>query len=251
MINRKKKSNELTLKEKFWGHFHHMLDISKFGNEKIIERLDNYSSVTQFFEKNYLLGNIPEKYFDFELENIRHRIEILESNIEEFEKAKKYIDSISKAIENGVGLYIHGPHGVGKTALAAIVLKTAIKQYYSAFFSRSTEVVEFARSGWRNENKKAYWTYVVNNSSFFVIDDIGRLFSDINEAERIHIDEIFTKRDDSNLCTIITSNHSLDDNKDLCGDALYSSFKERLIEIKFLGEDYRSVINESLIDKLK
>jgi DNA replication protein DnaC len=249
MINRKNKLNN-NIKQKFWAHFHHMLDISNSGNEKILDRLSSYSSVTHFFEKNYVLSNIPEKYFDFELEQLRSRLETSEINIEQLDKAKKYLDNINKAIEKGIGLYIYGPHGVGKTALAVIALKTAIKQYRTGFFSRSSDIVEFARSGWRNEDKKNFWTYVVNNNDFFVIDDIGRLFNGINESERNHIDEIFMKRDDSNLCTIITSNHSLENNKDIYGEALYSSFKERLIEIKFLGEDYRSVINESLLDRL-
>jgi len=245
MISRKNSN-----KQEFWSHFHHMLDISRFGNEKILERLEQYSSVKNFFEKNYLLANIPEKYFKFEFEIIRDKIETIESNVEQIKKVEKFINSIEKAEKEGIGLYIAGSHGVGKTAIAIIILKTAILHYFSAFFSRSTEVVDFVRSGWKNEEKKAYWTYVVNNCKFFVIDDIGRLFSQISDSERANIDEIFTKRDDANLCTIITANHSLETNKDLLGEALYSNFKERLIEIKLLGEDYRNIIGESLINKL-
>jgi DNA replication protein DnaC len=248
MINRKSQGS--TLKHEFWSHFHQMLDITKFGNEKILERLAHYSSVENFFEKNYLLANIPEKYFGFELDSIRDKIETIESNQEQLKKIEKYIASIDKAAKEGIGLYISGSHGVGKTALAIIILKTAIQHYYSAFFSRSTEIIEFVRSGWKSEDKKAYWSYVVNNSMFFVIDDIGRLFSQISEHERANIDDIFTKRDDANLCTIITANHPLETNKDLLGDALYSNFKERLIEVKLLGEDYRNIIGESLLEKL-
>lgn len=248
MIARKKQGN--TLKYSFWSHFHHMIDITKFGNEKIVERLDFYSSVDDFFEKNFLLANIPEKYFKFSFDSIRDKIETIELNIEQVKKIEKYINSIDKAAEEGIGLYISGSHGVGKTAIAIIILKIAIQHYYSSFFSRSNEIIDFVRSGWKSEEKKAYWTYIVNNCVFFVIDDIGRLFSQINDAERANIDEIFTKRDDANLCTIITSNHPLETNKDLLGDALYSSFKERLIEVKLLGEDYRNIIGESLLDKL-
>jgi DNA replication protein DnaC len=227
-----------------------MLDISKYVNEKILERLEHYSSINDFFEKNYLLANIPEKYFKFEFNTIRDKIETIESNIEQVKKLEKYIGSIEKAGKEGIGLYISGSHGVGKTAIAIIILKIAIMHYLSAFFTRSTEVIEFVRSGWRNEDKKAYWTYVVNNCKFFVIDDVGRLFNQVSDSERANIDEIFTKRDDANLCTIFTANHSLESNKDLLGDALYSNFKERLIEIKLLGEDYRNIIGESLLEKL-
>jgi len=247
MINRKKDND---LKHLFWSHFHHMLDMTKFGNEKILERLDCYSSVDNFFEKNFLLSNIPEKYFSFEFSTIRDKLESIEANIEQIKKIEKYIGSIQKAAKEGIGLYISGSHGVGKTALAIIILKIAIQNYYTGFFSRSIDVIEFVRSGWKSEDKKAYWSYVVNNNMFFVIDDVGRLFNQVSDSERANIDEIFTKRDDSSLCTIITANHSLETNKDLLGDALYSSFKERLIEIKLLGEDYRNIIGESLLDKL-
>jgi DNA replication protein DnaC len=240
----------LSNKHEFWSHFHQMLEISRFGNEKIFERLSHYSSVNEFFEKNYLLANIPEKYFDFNLNMMRDKIETIESNIEQVKKIEKYIDSIEKAAEKGIGLYISGSHGVGKTAIAIIILKTAIQHYCSAFFSRSTEIIQFVRDGWKNEDKKAYLSYVVNNSTFFVIDDIGRLYSEISEAERSNIDDIFTKRDDANLCTIITANHPLETNKDLLGDAMYSNFKERLVEVKLLGEDYRNIIGETLLDKL-
>lgn len=248
MINRKFQNT--SQRHEFWSHFHKMLEISKYGNEKILERLEHYSSLDNFFEKNYLLGNIPEKFFKFELNLIRDKIETIESNIDEIKKVEKYLASIDKAAKEGIGLYISGAHGVGKTAIAIIALKTAIRNYYSSFFSRSTEIVDFVRSGWKNDDKKAYWLYVVNNCTFFVIDDIGRLFSDINEYERSNIDEIFTKRDDSNLCTIITANHSLETNKDLLGEALFSNFKERLIEVKLIGEDYRNIIGESLLEKL-
>ncbi|MDD5649696.1 MAG: ATP-binding protein [Candidatus Nanoarchaeia archaeon] len=247
MILRKRNSS---VKYNFWSHFHKMIDISAFGNEKIIDKLNNYSSIENFIEKNYLLANIPEKYFNFEFSTIKDKIETTERNTEQIKNIEKYINSIDKAAENGIGLYLSGSHGVGKTALAIIILKTAINNYFSSFFSRSTEIVEFIRSGWKNDDKKAYFSYVVNNCKFFVIDDIGRLFDQISKSERANIDEIFTKRDDSNLCTIITANHPLEVNKDLLGDALYSNFKERLIEIKLLGEDYRSIIGQSLLGKL-
>lgn len=246
MINRKNQ----TKKYKFWSHFHTMLDISKTGNEKISERLSFFSSVDDFTEKNYLLANIPEKYFDLDFSPIKDKLLKSNNTIEEIEKFEKYYNAIDKAAEKGIGLYIYGSHGVGKTSLAIILLKIAIQKYYSAFFSTSNEALEFMRAGWKNEDKKFFWTYVINNCKFFVIDDIGRLFSQFNEGEKTNINDSFIKRDNSNLCTIMTANHSLDQNRDLLGEALYSNFKERLIEIKFVGEDYRNIISKQLLDEL-
>ena len=154
------------------------------------------------------------------------------------------------ASKKGIGLYLSGPHGVAKTTISVIILKKAIHSFYKCFFCKSSSIVEFARSGWKNAEKKDYWEYVINKMDFLVIDDVARSYNQINDAEKFYVDEIFTKRDDANLVTIITANHKLDSNKDLFGEALFSNFKERLIEVNLIGDDFRNIIGDKLLDEL-
>jgi len=239
----------MSKKRDFWNHYFRFRDLTQFGNEQLFQKLEDVDSVRNWLGTNYILANIPPKYFKFEFDKIKKRILTVEKNYESIEKLESYLKNIANAFEKGIGLYLSGPHGVAKTTISIIILKEAIKKNYKCFFCKSSEIINFARSGWKNEERKIYWDYIVDNVDFLVVDDIVRLF-DVSEKERVHIDEIFTKRDDANKVTIITANHELRDNKDVFGEALYSNFKERLIEIDLVGDDYRDLLGEQLMDGL-
>jgi len=237
-------------KQLFWDHYFKMGELSEFGNEDAKERLAALNTEADMLKRHYTLANIPEKYFKFEFDIIKNKWLYDNANKEPVSKIETYLNSLEQAAEKGVGLYLHGPHGVAKTTIATIILKKAISLKYRCFFAKSTEIVEFARSGWKNEERKIFFDYVTSAVDFFVIDDVARLI-DATDVERIHIDKIFTKRDDSNLVTIMTANIAIEENKEVFGEALYSNFKERLIPIKFSGTDYRKTIGESLFESLK
>jgi DNA replication protein DnaC len=241
--------SDLDKRKKFLDNYFKLIDITEVGNDKIWDRLEEIDSSKDFFLKNYVLANIPEKYFNFEFDQIKKKIIQDKRNKNAIETIEKYLNSLDAAKEKGIGLYISGPHGVAKTTISIIILKKALKEFYRCFFCKSTEIIEFARAGWKNEERKQFWNYVVNNSDFMVIDDIARLL-ELSETEKFYIDEIFTKRDGSNLCTIITSNHILESHREKLGEAMYSSFKERLIEVDIIGNDYRETIGKNLINEL-
>ena len=244
------KSNKISDRSrKFKEHFFAMLTYSE-SNEGVIEKLKKYEPYEQDLERHYTLANIPEKYFDFEFENIKTKILTIEQNIEQINKVEKYLSSLDKAAEKGIGLYLSGPHGVAKTTISVIVLKEAIHLRHKCFFCKASSIVDFVRSGWKNEDKKKFWEYVINAVDFLVIDDMVRSYNQINEAEKIYIDGIFTKRDDANLSTIITANHKLESNRELFGEALFSNFKERLIEVNLIGDDFRNIIWYKLLEDL-
>jgi len=194
-------------------------------------------------------------------EFIKDNINGFKCNPDKFEfvnKIEKYINSLENAAQKGIGLYLNGPHGVAKTTISVIILKLAIKKYFRCFFWKSSEIIEFIKSGWKNEYRTVFFDYIINTVDFLVIDDVARLFnteknekSSLDDAmEKSYIDKIFTKRDDKNLATIITTNNVLNENKDRFGEALYSNFKEKLIEINITGKDFRHIIGNQLESEL-
>jgi DNA replication protein DnaC len=235
-------------KQLFWDHYFKISELSEFGNEGVPEKLEKYNTEKDMLKRHYSLANIPEKYFSFEFETIKTKLKETD-NAESIAKIEKYFGSLDKAAKKGIGLYLCGEHGVAKTTIATIILKKAIAEDFRCFFAKSTEIVEFARSGWKNEDRKVFFDYIVNTVDFFVIDDVARL-SEVTDAEKIHTDKIFTKRDDLNLVTIMTANHIMDKNKSLFGEGLFSNFKERMIPVELFGDDYRNTIGDSLLDKL-
>lgn len=248
-INRKRLMN-LGSDHDFWNHYHRMIELCYEGNEEILDRIKKYDK-NEFIKRHYVMANIPEKYFKFKYSIIKNYLLGQDHNKKEIEKLDKYLNSLDKAAKKGIGLYLSGSHGTAKTTIATIILRRAIKKRFKCFFWKSAEIVEFIRSGWKNEYRRIFFDYVINNVDFLVIDDVARLFGiEKTNAEQLYIDQIFTKRDDKNLATIITANHSLDKNKKHFGEALYSNFKERLIEILLVGEDFRNKIGKNLLNEL-
>lgn len=263
MINRKKQQKK-GIKYSFWQHYHKVVELSMDGNQELLERLNSYD-VSVDKERYYTLANIPEKYFYFDFAPIEKVAKQTFANEEPISIVKKYLESLDNAAAKGIGLYIHGTHGVAKTTISAIILKKAIELYYRCFFWKSTEIAEFVKTGWKNENRRVFFDYIVNTVDFLVIDDVSRLMqkkrtsTDEEELddhtvfkpeERMLIDRIFTKRDDMNRVTILTSNTEYKDITKLFDDALSSNFKERLIDIHLQGEDFRNSIGAKLIEQL-
>jgi len=233
MIQRKRR------KSKFWNHYHRTVDLSRDGNEELFGRLNDLD-INLKTERFYVLANIPQKYFSFEMKDIEAYIKKNQENEKiTFPKVEKYIKNIDRNVIKGTGLYLHGSHGIGKTTISVIVLKRAIELHYRCFFWKSSEIIDFIKSSWKNENRRLFFDYIINTVDLLVIDDVARLFEEQRGEERLYIDRIFTKRDDLNLVTILTANKTLEDSKILFGDGLFSNFKERLIEINLLGRDYR------------
>jgi DNA replication protein DnaC len=246
MIKRKAEK-KVTREYSYWDHYHKMIDLCYDGNPEILNRINNCDDKIQ---KHYYLANIPEKYFEFEFKEIEKTLIEHAGNELAINNLKKYLDSLPNAAQKGIGLYLHGPHGVAKTTLAIIILKKAISQLFKCYFIKSAEMVDTIKAGWKNESIKDFLDYITNNVDFLIIDDLNRLLKVNDESEKMYIDKIFTKRDDMNLPTIITSNQSIEENKIQLGEALYSNFKERLIEVKIMGSDYRNEIGTKLLKEL-
>lgn len=237
-------------KHKFWQHYHRVIDLCYEGNVELLERINRDTG--EEIKRLYLMANIPKKYFDFEFSKIKNSIAT--KNSVAISVIEKYLNSLPKAAKKGIGLFLTGPHGVSKTTIATIILKAATQQFFRCFFWKSTEIVEFIKSGWKNEYRRVFFEYIINTVDFLVIDDVARLFDSDNESfsktEQVFIDKIFSKRDDLNLSTILTSNYGLQQSKELFGEAAFSSFVERLIEVKLTGTDFHNVIGENLVEEL-
>jgi DNA replication protein DnaC len=59
---------------------------------------------------------------------------------------ERYLRHISRMIAEGASLLIHGPAGVGKTSIAAMIAKEARSTYHTVLFCRIWELREMIRS---------------------------------------------------------------------------------------------------------
>jgi len=149
----------------------------------------------------------------------------------------KYLGSIKERMVEGQGLLLHGPYSSGKSAIAAICLKTAL-------------LLQFPKIGlWIKA--KALPDYIINKTRF---DDAFTMYSRAKSVPLLVIDEIqlrknlgytenmaedlIRERIDKQLATIITTNHSLSTIRDEY-PALYEILQEGVLPLKIEGCNFR------------
>lgn len=212
--------------------------------KQIKEKCDCKSGCEKCDKKILLLtkfknANIPIKYVKLKLDNIE--------DIVLKEMVSSYINNIKKAHEDGIGLYIYGPNGTGKTAIEVIIMKEVIKLGYTAKYYQFSYVIDKFYN--REDNN-------INDfitCDFLILDDIDKAYIANNSTYPLSkLDYILRYRCQRNMVTIISSNLSINQylgkiknqDNEIFITSLLSLFNEAFIPIKVDGEDYRKKIRE-------
>ena len=138
-----------------------------------------------------------------------------------------------------VGLYLHGPCGIGKTHLAVAVIRAQILKGFSAFFIETPSLLFALRKTFSNdstmtdeEQLQRYLSY-----SFLMLDDFGVEKS--SEWVRQTLDYIIYHRDARMKPVIITSNLDPEGIKKKHGNRIVSRIKGMCHILKMDGVDRR------------
>jgi DNA replication protein DnaC len=178
-------------------------------------------------------SNIPLKYRDYNLDIISHpHVQDIKS------KVKEYIDNIDKNRKTGLGLYLYGSQGLGKTVMGCVVLMEAIKKGYKVYFSYFAECLDILIGTRLGEEERKEVANKILEADFLMIDNV-----DFERAKttllNTSVDMLLRKRADSKLINIITANYSIEEISGHYGYQISSLFAENAIELHFKGADYR------------
>lgn len=196
----------------------------KIKKQKQIERLRRAS----------LLG---EKYRNALFENT----ETAHSNDFEhiYNRCRKYCENADKVLEKGIGIYLFGEKGTGKTRLTACMGNELMKNYYTVLY---TNFAEISRGIFKEDN------YIdrLARIDFLFIDDFGtekitKGNEDLWLQEKVF--EVVNKRYIENKPIIFTSNYSILEMMKERG--LAERTADRIVEmceaIKLNGDSYRAL----------
>lgn len=161
------------------------------------------------------------------------------------DRARKYCAAAGKVLEQGVGIYLYGAKGTGKTHLTACIANELMSNYYSVLYTNFSEISKSIRAtyGNRGESEQAFIDKLAT-IDFLFIDDFGtesvaRDGDDLWLQEKIF--EVVNKRYNANKPIIFTSNYSLADmikNRGLA-DKTVDRISEICEVIKLDGKSYR------------
>lgn len=190
------------------------------GSDYTCECVKNYK-----FLHGMIMSAIPFKYRYADINNIQ--VATLKDSLKTI---KNYVNYLKENKDTGLGLYLYGTTGTGKSYVACYVLEQALQQGYSTFFCT---VEQYKRALF---DKDSDYIYNVNESDFTLIDDYGREFSDTKGFIDAQVDEMLRYRYDRNKPTIITSNILSRDIENL---RIKSILYDAYIKLPFESVDYR------------
>lgn len=161
------------------------------------------------------------------------------------DRARKYCAVAGKVLAQGVGIYLYGAKGTGKTHLTACIANELMSNYYSVLYTNFSEISKSIRAtyGNRGESEQAFIDKLAA-IDFLFIDDFGtesvaRDGDDLWLQEKIF--EVVNKRYNANKPIIFTSNYSLAEmvkNRGLA-DKTVDRISEMCEVIKLDGKSYR------------
>ena len=175
-------------------------------------------------------ANIPKEYWYFSLEDFKGDQRALK-------EVQEYVTYIDNYIKKGIGLFLWGSHGTGKTFLAAYVLKEAIKKGFKnvRFTCLSDIVSQFTASWYSDVDQKEFYNKMLD-TQLLVIDDVGKEYKAKSNLAESVFDRVLRYREHP---TIITSNKALEDIGTAYGESIASLMYGKLISVRFAGTDYR------------
>lgn len=209
---------------------------------------------TRNIQKLFQKSGIPIRYLYKKLDHFETDFtdnhEITVSLMAALDMAHQYTDEFDlQGKEKGLGLYIYGPAGTGKTMLACLILNEIILEYQAnvLFINITRDFFDPIRSTYNIENKKyGKGEEIFNkiaNADLLVIDDFG-VQSD-SEWEKRTLYDLINIRYEKVLPTILTSNEEPKKWKELFNGRIYSRLEETTDTIFIESLDYRGRISKS------
>jgi putative DNA replication protein len=197
------------------------------------------------------ISDLPSKWQEYTFENA----EILckeENKIHQ--KLKYYCKNFKKAKEKGLGLYLCGEVGTGKSFYSLCIFNELLSNYYKVYRTTLNGIYQRIQSTFSNFNnlteEKVFKDLL--NADLIILDDLGK--ENISETwGKSKLYTIFNFFYEKNKCIIISTNlgkREIADFMDTQGtDALLDRFRERLYTLEFVWSSRREKIGEKIFEE--
>ena len=173
-------------------------------NEK--ERHSKKQEKLESLFKSSLMG---EKYKGYKFED-------LQSDNKEYEfimnRCIKYCNVAQDVLEQGIGIYLYGDSGNGKTTLTACMANILMQRFYTVVYTSFGEIAKQITATFKNDDTELDFITKLTNVDFLFIDDIGTEMVKKNDKDiwlQEKVFEIVNLRYNNNKPIIFTSNYSM------------------------------------------
>ena len=167
-----------------------------------------------------------------------------------FNRCKRYCEVADEVLKRGIGIYLYGSKGVGKTHLTACMANELIDEYNTVIYTNFSEISRRIRATFSNRNEtEADFMEKLANVDFLFIDDFGTETVQRNETDvwlQEKVFEVINRRYNNNKPIIFTSNYSLRELIQERGmaDKTVDRINEMCETMKIEGKSYRLMAKE-------
>lgn len=162
---------------------------------------------------------------------------------------KMYLQYQTEFIDRGIGLFLFGNTGTGKTMIANLLLKDMVRDGYSCFATTFAHCIEMYTDGWHDAEQKRSFSNRFMRSRVLLLDDLGKEMR--GKLSPSTFDYILRTRVQECRPTIVTSNLSPLQIENEYGVAALSLLVEQSIEVNLGGQDYRVSANQRTLAEIE
>jgi len=204
--------------------------------EKEAGKLDTWRS-------KMIKANIPREFWGINLQNFGGD-----------KKAKalveKYCENIDEALEKGIGFCFMGPHGIGKTSLLMVILKTALQHGYSAFYMTLPEIFRQIYLGFEYKELLVELNQILLRTQFLAIGELGRDYhrKESQQFALSEFDSLVRQRRSMCFATSFDTNMEKEELEGTYGEALMSLFASSLKLVQVSGKDFRKTVQKKVVE---
>lgn len=162
----------------------------------------------------------------------------------------KYLDQRKEMLSDGIGLFLWGANGTGKTHLAMCAAKMLINLGYRVRVFSIDEIVDKFTSSWYSDDEKKELNDMLRNTDFLFIDEFGKNVDDEGKAKYLPdlvkrvMESVIRYRVQMHKPIWFTSNTDPAFVKDVFSEDIASLLNEAVVPVCVRGEDYRKVIQK-------
>lgn len=165
-------------------------------------------------------------------------------------QVRKYIDQSQSLLKDGVGLYLWGSNGTGKSHLMNCAFMELIEKRHRVRIYSMDEIVDKFTSAWYSDEDKSELSHALRTIDFLGIDEFGKNVD--KDGNPIYLPDLVKRVMESVIRFRVqmhkpiwfASNTDPKFVKEVFSEDVASLLREAVVPICVRGEDYRKVIQK-------
>lgn len=190
----------------------------------------------------YLNSGILEKWHDKTWDDF-------DNDLAAKKRILKYLSKVEQASQEGVGLYLWGANGVGKTLSMNLAFKDLMAKGYKVHIITLSSLITMFTTSWYDQDQRTALYQRLLLVDFLGIEEIGKEFKSATDLGAVVLDSIVKYRVQRQLPIWATSNVSPSSITSMYTEDIASMLKESCVAIQVMGSDRRDDIKERIKSK--